>query len=58
MPKSFSLLNSDGEVQEDLIDDLIYEGQKDIMQVIKEKKLQAKMDKLKENLVHVPIIET
>ena len=58
LPKSFSLLNSDGEVQEDLIDDLIYEGQKDIMQVIKEKKLQAKMDKLKENLVHVPIIET
>lgn len=57
LPKQFNLLNHEGAVEEDLIDDLVYEGQKDIRQVIKEKRLQAKMDEVKGNLVHVPIIE-
>lgn len=58
LPKSFALLNSDGTVMEDLLDDLIYEGNKDIRQIIKEKKLQAKMDEAKANIIDVPIIES
>ena len=57
LPKSFDLLNDDGEHQEDLLADLIYEGTKDVMQVIKEKRLQAKMDEVKQNLADVPIME-
>ena len=58
LPKSFALLNSDGTMMEDLLDDLIYEGQKDIRQIIKEKKLQAKMDEAKANIIDVPIVES
>lgn len=57
LPKTFTLMNSDGEIEEDLLDDLIYEGNKDVMQVIKEKRLQSKMDQAKENLADVPIME-
>jgi hypothetical protein len=49
LPKAFSLLNSDGELQEDLIHELINEGQKDIRQIIREKRLSAKMKEAKGN---------
>ena len=57
LPKKFHLLNSSGEIEEDLIAELIEEGHKDIKRVIREKRLQAKMDELKGNLADVPIME-
>ena len=57
LPKKFHLLNSDGVVEKDLLSDLVEEGTRDITKVIREKRLQAKMDNLTANFADVPIME-
>jgi hypothetical protein len=57
MPKQFHLLDSNGVVQKDLIQELVEEGTRDVHKVIMEKRLQAKMDVAKKNLADVPIME-
>lgn len=57
LPKKFHLLNSNGEFVEDMTASLVEEGTKDIKQVIKETRLKAQMDAVKQNLAEVPILE-
>ena len=56
LPKKFTLLNSKGEVLEDLIGALIQEGNKDIKDIIKQKRLKAKMDEFQAGVVDVPLV--
>mmetsp|Transcript_28592 Transcript_28592/g.43751 ORF Transcript_28592/g.43751 Transcript_28592/m.43751 type:complete len:324 (-) Transcript_28592:1637-2608(-) len=57
LPKKFSILNHSGEVKEDMLQELMEEGNKDIKQVIKEMKLAKKTEQLKAGIVDVPIVE-
>lgn len=55
--KKFSLLNHLGDVEEDMLKELMEEGHKDIKQVIKERKLAERTKQLKAGIVDVPIVE-
>jgi len=57
LPKVFHLMDSNGVVEKDLTEALLEEGNRDIKEVIREKRLQAKMDNLKAHLADVPIME-
>ena len=57
LPKLFHLMDSNGVVKKDLTQALVEEGTRDIKEVIREKRLQAKMDDAMTNVIDVPIVE-
>jgi hypothetical protein len=50
-------MDSNGVVKKDLTQALVEEGTRDIKEVIREKRLQAKMDDAMTNVIDVPIVE-
>jgi len=56
LPKKFTIVNNNGEVIEDLLSELIDEGNKDIKQVLLSKRLKEKTEKAQEGMVEVPVV--
>lgn len=56
LPKKFNIINNNGEVEHDLLSELIKEGHKDIKSLILSKRLAKKTELAKEGLVDVPVI--
>uniref|UniRef100_A0A7S2R4D8 Limiting CO2-inducible protein B/C beta carbonyic anhydrase domain-containing protein n=1 Tax=Eucampia antarctica TaxID=49252 RepID=A0A7S2R4D8_9STRA len=55
LPKKFELRNNKGELVADLLDELLAEGAKDILQVLRQKRLDSKMAALKSSMISVDI---
>lgn len=56
LPKSFDLCDSKGQVVEDLLEQLMKEGHKDPIEILRQKKLERKMAEAKKGLIDVPIV--
>lgn len=56
LPKKFTLCNSKGEVVEDLLEELMEEGHKDLKKVLRDKKIAEKTAAAKADIVDVPIV--
>jgi len=56
LPKKFSIVDNKGTVTEDLLTELIAEGNMDIKKLLLTKKLREKTEKAKEGQVDVPIV--
>jgi hypothetical protein len=55
LPKCFNLCNSKAEVIEDLLQPLIDEGHKDLQEILRQNKLNRKMEEAKQGMIDVPI---
>jgi len=55
LPKKFTIVNHKGEVVDDLLSELIDEGNKDIKAVLMSKRLKERTEKAQEGLVEVPV---
>ncbi len=56
LPKRFSLCNSKGEILEDLLQDLIHEGNRSVVEVLRQQKLDKLMAAAKKDTIEVPIV--
>jgi len=56
LPKKFNIINSNGDVEDDLLSELISEGNKDIKSVLLSKRLAERTERAKEGLVDVPVM--
>lgn len=57
LPKKFSLMDYKGNEEQDLLAQLIEEGNRDIKDVIKQAKLDRMMEEAKASIIDVPIME-
>lgn len=53
LPKTFNLCDSNGEVVEDLLDELMEEGHKDLQEILRQERLEKKMAEAKNGLIDI-----